>query len=105
MFIDVSRFAGGRVLRLAVAAIAYLDEAPGGCAIHLLGSETLRVAEKPEEIEARIDALMGPEAAVIGPIDDDQLIALAEAVADARPPILEATDLAPEMARRRGKRA
>ena len=64
MFIDVTRFGGTRVLRLAVAAIGYLDEAPEGGVIRLIGGETLRVNETPAEIEGRINALAGETVAV-----------------------------------------
>ena len=57
MFIDVTRYGGMRIQRLAIAAIAYLDAVEGGCAIHLLGGETMRVNEDPAEIEARAIAL------------------------------------------------
>jgi hypothetical protein len=58
MFIDVTRYGGMRILRLQVAAIAYLDECEGGAAIRLIGGETLRVNEDPQQIEARVDATM-----------------------------------------------
>jgi len=53
MFIDVTR-PGGRPLRLAIAAIGYLDECEGGGAIRLIGGESLRVEQAPSEIEQRI---------------------------------------------------
>lgn len=53
MFIDVTRYGGLRVLRVAIAAIAYLDEVEGGCAVHLVGGETLRANEDVAELEAR----------------------------------------------------
>ncbi|WP_174296528.1 hypothetical protein [Sphingomonas bacterium] len=53
MFIDVTRYGGGRVLRVAVAAIAYLDACEGGSSLHLVGAEILRVTETPAEIEER----------------------------------------------------
>ncbi len=53
MFIDVTRHGGERALRLAVAAIAFLDEAPGGTAIRLIGGDSLRVVDTPAEIETR----------------------------------------------------
>lgn len=56
MFIDVTRYGGLKTLRLQVAAIAYLADAPSGTAIHLIGGETLRVNEDPAEIEARCAA-------------------------------------------------
>lgn len=56
MFIDVTRHGGARVLRLAIAAIAYLDGVEGGCAVHLVGGETLRINEDPEQLERRVDA-------------------------------------------------
>ncbi|MDR6850382.1 hypothetical protein [Sphingomonas sp. BE137] len=61
MFIDVTRYGGLRILRLAVAAIAYLDETDGGSAIHLIGGETMRVNEDPAEVELRcmLDAEAG----------------------------------------------
>lgn len=52
MFIDLTRYGGART-RLAVAAIAYLNEIPDGCAIHLIGGETIRINEDPEEVELR----------------------------------------------------
>jgi hypothetical protein len=60
MFIDVTRYGGTRQLRLAVAAIAYLDQVEGGCAVHLIGGESLRVCEDPADIEARVEAAFGP---------------------------------------------
>lgn len=69
MFIDVTRYGGMRIQRLAVTAIAYLDEVEGGCAIHLLGGETLRVNEDPAEVEARATAKPA-----IGPADTDRKI-------------------------------
>jgi len=56
MFINVTRYGSVRTLRLAVAAIGYLDEAPGGAAVHLLGGESLRTTETPAEIEQLLDA-------------------------------------------------
>jgi hypothetical protein len=53
MFIDVTRYGGLRVIRLAVSAVAYLDSVEDGTSIHLLGGETLRVNEDPSEIELR----------------------------------------------------
>ncbi|MGY2732381.1 hypothetical protein [Sphingomonas sp. UYP23] len=53
MFIDVTRHGGERALRLAVAAIALLDEAPGGTAIRLIGGDSLHVVDTPAEIETR----------------------------------------------------
>jgi len=53
MFIDVTRYGGIRLMRLAVGAIAYLDACEGGTSIHILGGETLRVNEDPETIELR----------------------------------------------------
>jgi hypothetical protein len=63
MFIDVTRYGGLRVMRLAVAAVAYLDACEGGTAIHLLGGETLRVNEDPESIELRCLIALEPAAA------------------------------------------
>jgi hypothetical protein len=63
MFIDVTRVGGARALRLAVAAIAYLDEAPGGSAVRLIGGESLHIVEAPAVIERRVDA-----AIVLAPI-------------------------------------
>jgi hypothetical protein len=57
MFIDVTRHGGVVLLRVAAAAIAYLSETPTGCAIHLIGGETIRANEGRDEIEARVDAL------------------------------------------------
>lgn len=53
MFIDVTRYGGVRIQRLAITAIAYLDAVESGCAIHLIGGETLRVNEGPDEVETR----------------------------------------------------
>lgn len=64
MFVDVTRYGGLRVLRLAVIAIAYLDACEGGTSIHLLGGETLRVNENPSEIEGRCERPDLPVAAV-----------------------------------------
>lgn len=60
MFIDVTRYGGMRVQRVAVAAIAYLDTVQGGCGIHLIGGETLRVNEDLEQIEKRVSAVIMP---------------------------------------------
>lgn len=57
MFIDVTRYGAARTLRLAIAAVAYLDEAHDSGVVHLLGGEALRVQELPTEIEARIAAM------------------------------------------------
>lgn len=51
MFIDCRRYLSDRVIRLAVASIAYLDAVEGGCSVHLIGGETLRVSETVAEIE------------------------------------------------------
>lgn len=75
MFVDVTRYGGMRVTRLAVAAIAYLDACEGGTSIHLLGGETLRVNEDPAEIEARSSA-RGEEP--LGKVDPDKDLAAAE---------------------------
>lgn len=56
MFIDVTRFGGARSLRLAVVAIAYIDQVDGGAVIRLIGGDSLRVSETPAEIEAKIEA-------------------------------------------------
>jgi len=53
MFIDVTRHGGLKVLRLSVSAIAYLSDLSDGCAIHLIGGETVRVNEDLAVIEAR----------------------------------------------------
>jgi len=58
MFIDVTRYGGMRLLRLQVSAIAYLDAVEGGTAVHLVGGETLRVNEDPQQVEDRVDATM-----------------------------------------------
>ena len=67
MFIDVTRYGGLRRLRLAIGAIAYTDEAPDdGCAIRLVGGESLRVNEDPATIEARVDAALAFATIVAG---------------------------------------
>ncbi|WP_260927382.1 hypothetical protein [Novosphingobium sp. 9] len=53
MFIDVTRYGGMRLLRVAIAAIAYIDQVEGGSALHLIGGETIRVNETPADIEER----------------------------------------------------
>lgn len=60
MFIDVTRYGGMRILRVAAAAVAFLDAIDGGTALHLIGGETLRVNEDPLEIEARVVAALAP---------------------------------------------
>lgn len=52
MFIDVTRTGTTRRLRLASAAIAYLDERADTTLIKLIGGETLQVQESVAEIEA-----------------------------------------------------
>ncbi|ODU84357.1 MAG: hypothetical protein ABT10_02950 [Novosphingobium sp. SCN 63-17] len=54
MFFDVTRVGGLMTLRVAVSAVAYLAEAPDGCALRLIGGETIRVNEDPAEIERRM---------------------------------------------------
>jgi len=56
MFITVTRHGGGRPLRLAVGAIAWLDEADAGAVIRLTSGDGLHVAETVAEIEAAIPA-------------------------------------------------
>lgn len=57
MFITVTHFGSGRPLRVAIAAIAYLDIGPeDSSALRLIGGETLRVIETPAEIEAACSA-------------------------------------------------
>lgn len=53
MFIDLTRYGGLRTMRVAVAAIAYLDQVQDGAAVHLIGGETVRVNEDPVEVELR----------------------------------------------------
>ncbi|RSU46336.1 hypothetical protein BRX43_15860 [Sphingomonas sp. S-NIH.Pt15_0812] len=57
MFITVSRHGGGRPLRLALGAIAWLDEADAGAVIRLTSGDGLHVAETVAEIEAAIAPL------------------------------------------------
>ena len=54
MFFDVTRLGGRIPLRVAVSAVAYLADAPDGCALRLIGGETIRVNEDPAEIERRM---------------------------------------------------
>lgn len=62
MFIDLTRHGGDRALRVASAAIAYLDVCEGGTAVHLIGGETLRVHEDIAQIEAcAVPQLVGCE--------------------------------------------
>lgn len=56
MFITITRLGGGRSLRVAIAAIAYVDEAAEGAIVKLIGGEGLRAHETREEIEAMLDA-------------------------------------------------
>lgn len=70
MFIDVTRHGGLKVLRLAVSAIAYLSDLSDGCAIHLIGGETVRVNEDLAVIEAQCMAAtadVAPTPAVAAP--------------------------------------
>lgn len=67
MFIDVTRYGGLRLLRLAVPAIAYLDAVEGGTAVHLIGGETLRVNEDPDALERRVDATLALSSSAIAP--------------------------------------
>lgn len=62
MFVDITRYGGLRVMRLAVAAIGYLDACDDGTSIHLLGGETIRVNEDPETIELRCLISLDPKA-------------------------------------------
>lgn len=56
MFFDVTRAGTDRPLRIAVAAIAYLDTLPAGCVLHLVGGQGLHVAETATEVEERATA-------------------------------------------------
>jgi hypothetical protein len=56
MHIMITRLGGGRTLRVATAAIAYVDEAAEGSVVKLIGGEGIRAHESCGEIEALIDA-------------------------------------------------
>lgn len=77
MFIDVVRYGGDRVLRLNIGAIAYIDATEGGSSIHLIGGETLRVGQDPDQLEARVDAMLG-FAMLVGPSAGDLTLLEAE---------------------------
>lgn len=64
MFIDITRVGGDRALRVAVAAIAFMDATPQGCALHLVGGQSLHVEQSPAEIEARCAAAAAPAARI-----------------------------------------
>ncbi len=64
MFIDVTRHGGLKVLRLSVSAIAYLSDLSDGCAIHLIGGETVRVNEDLAVIESRCTTPVADDAPV-----------------------------------------
>lgn len=72
MFIDLTRYGGVRALRVAVAAIAYIDAVEFGAAVHLIGAETLRVNEDPAQIEERIDAAIALTPLAIGSMPNGQ---------------------------------
>lgn len=93
MFIDATRYGGLRILRLAVAAIAYIDAVDGGAAIHLIGGETLRVNEDPAEIELRCMILAEEQAPPEAPppATDVSAIAELEPAPPATPPIAPAS--------------
>ncbi|NIJ07231.1 hypothetical protein FHS31_000827 [Sphingomonas vulcanisoli] len=92
MFIHVTRVDATRSLSLAIGAIAYLDKAPGGCALRLIGGESLHVQETPEEIiemmllvpaaSPVVADLIDPERehAAIDMIEDAGVLSAAEAV-------------------------
>lgn len=71
MFIDVTRAGSPRRLRLAVPAIAYLDETPAGAVVHLVGGEILTVGQTPAEIEARVDATIALSPIAVAAIEHD----------------------------------
>ena len=55
MFINVTRFGASKPLRLAIAAIAYVDDGPSSTAvIKLIGGEGLRTQEDRVAIEELI---------------------------------------------------
>ena len=54
MFFNVTRHGGLVSLRVALSAVAYLAPAPDGCALRLIGGETIRVNEDEAEIERRM---------------------------------------------------
>lgn len=67
MFFDVTRIGGLIPLRVAVSAVAYLADAPDGCALRLIGGETIRVNEDPAEIERRmIETQLPAQAEFVG---------------------------------------
>lgn len=62
MFITVTRPGVDRPLRLAAAAIAYMDEITDGAALHLVGGQSLRVEQSPAEIELLCGSALGLQA-------------------------------------------
>lgn len=67
MFIHVTRHGSERVLRLTIAAIAYVEDVSDGSVIRLIGGEGLRVTESVSTIETARDAV------VIAPVHAEQL--------------------------------
>ena len=65
MFIDLTRYGGLRTMRVAVSAIAYLDQVQDGAAVHLIGGETVRVNEDPVEVELRCMAAAEASASAV----------------------------------------
>lgn len=82
MFIDVTR-PGGRALRLAIAAIGYLDLCDDGGVVRLIGGESLRVEQTPEEVESRIAGAFSAVTATLEVVEPQQLEV--EALAPAQP--------------------
>lgn len=76
MFINLTRHGGDRALRVAGAAIAYLDVCEGGTAVHLIGGETLRVHEDIAQIEAcAVPQLVGSELVATTSPTMDEIVA------------------------------
>jgi hypothetical protein len=99
-FIDVTRYGGLRTLRVAVAAIAYLDVAVDGAVVHLIGGETIRVNEDMAEIEARCT----PAPAIVAVEVGDRRVEFAPALPiDDAPPASSSPPAAP-LQTRKGRR-
>ncbi|MBV8973095.1 MAG: hypothetical protein JO290_12480 [Sphingomonadaceae bacterium] len=51
MFVMLTRAGGKVVVRLRPEAIAFIEEMPVGCGVHLIGGELLRVNEDIDTVE------------------------------------------------------
>lgn len=86
MFIDVTRHGGGRALRVAIAAIAYVDGLDDGASLHLTGGQRLHIDETAEEIERRCQLsfgmIEGVAAMIETPITQEFLQSVAKELAE-----------------------